>query len=71
VHPTTTSTREKIALRERLRDEGYTYRLNQPPIQSPLRPDSSIRNDYNNKIEVGMDDYLWDMNSKEEMFSDA
>jgi hypothetical protein len=56
--------------------------LNQPPIQFPLRPDSPIRNDYNNsgssqvgnginEIEVGMDDYLWDTNSMDTMLLDA
>ena len=48
----------------------------------PLPPDSPIRNDYNNssssqagnggnQIEVGMDDYLGDMNSMETILLDA
>jgi hypothetical protein len=77
------SNREKVALRERLREEAYKEWLNQPPIQFPLCPDSPIRNDYNNsssssqvgnggnQIEVGMDDYLRDTVSMEAMFLDA
>ena len=56
--------------------------MNQPAIQFPLRLDSPIRNDYNkinssevgkggNQIDVGMDDYLRDMNSMEKMLLDA
>ena len=56
--------------------------MNQPPIQFPLRPDSPIRNDYNNssssqasnggnQIEVGMSDYLRDTNPMETMLLDA
>ena len=59
-------------------EERYQEWLNQPPIQFPLRPDSSIRNEYNNssssqagnggnQIEVGMDDYLRDMTVMETM----
>ena len=58
---------EKAELREKLGEERYQEWLNEPPIQFPLRPDSPIRNDYNNssssqagnggnQIEVGMDD---------------
>jgi hypothetical protein len=63
------SNREKVAIRAQLGEEAYQEWLNQPPIQFPLRPDSPIRNLYNNssssqvenglnEIEVGMDDYL-------------
>ena len=56
--------------------------MNQPPIQFSLRPDSPIRNDYNNnsssqarnggnQIEVGMDDYLIDTTTMETMLLDA
>ena len=56
--------------------------MNQPHIQFPLRPDSPIRNDYNdssssqagnggNQIDVGMDDYLRDTIAMETMFVDA
>ena len=56
--------------------------MNQPPIQFPLRPDSPIRNDYNNsssskvgnggnQIEVGMDDYIRDMTAMETIFLDT
>ena len=77
------SNREKVALREKLGEEAYKEWLNQPPIQFPLRPDSPIRNDYNNsssssqvgnrgnQIEVGMDNYLRDMNAMEAMLLDA
>ena len=44
----TISNREKTELREKIRDERYQEWLNQPPIQFPLRPDSPIKNDYNN-----------------------
>ena len=63
----TMSNREKVELRQKIREERYQEWLNQPPIQFPLRPDSSIRNEYNNssssqagnggnQIEVGMYD---------------
>ena len=76
------SNREKVALREKLRHEAYQQWLNQPPIQFPLRPDSPIRNDYNNssssqvgnggnQIEVGMDYYLQDTTTMETMLLDA
>ena len=53
-----------------------------PLIQFPLRPDSPIRNDYNNssssqdsngdnQIEVGMDVYLRDMTAMETILLDA
>ena len=57
--------------------------LNQPPIEFLLCIDSPIRNDYNNsssssqvgnggnQIQVGMDDYLWDMTTMEAMLLDA
>ena len=56
--------------------------MNQPPIQFLLRPDSPIRNDYNNsnssqvdnggnQIEVGMDDYLRDTTAMETMLLDV
>ena len=56
--------------------------MNQPPIQFPLRPDSPIRNDYNNssssqadnggnQIEVGMDNYLRDTTAMETMLLNA
>lgn len=48
MHPTTTSNREKDALRARLREDAYKEWLNQPPIQFPLHPYSPIKNDYNN-----------------------
>jgi hypothetical protein len=52
--------------------------LNQPPIQFPLRLESSIQNLYNNTssshvgdegndIDVGMDDFLWDTQAVEGM----
>jgi len=53
--------------------------MNQPPIQFLLHLDSPIRNEYSNnssssqdgnggnQIEVGMDDYLWDTLSMEEI----
>ena len=68
MHPTTTSIRDNVSLRERIEKETYKELLNQPPIQFPLRPNSPIRNEYNNsssssqvgnggnQIEVGMDD---------------
>jgi hypothetical protein len=76
------SNREKVAIRAQLREEAYQEWLNQPPIQFPLRPDSPIRNDYNNssssqvgngvnQIEVGMDDYLRDTTAMETMLLDA
>ena len=76
------SNREKVELREKLREEWYQEWLNQPPIQFPLRPDSPIRNYYSNnsssqagngdnKIEVSMDDYLRDMTAMKTMFLDA
>ena len=76
------SNQEKAELREKIGEEWYQGWMNQPPIQFPLRPDSPIRNDYNNssssqvgnggnKIEVGMDDYLRDTNAMETMFLDA
>ena len=76
------SNREKDELREKVREEWYQEWLNQPPIQFPLRPDSPIRNDYNNsspsqagnggnQIEVGMDDYLRDMTDVEIMLLDS
>ena len=76
------STREKVAMRVQIREEAYQEWLNKPPIQFPLRPDSPIKNDYNNssssevgngdnKKKVGMDDYLWDTNSMETMLLDA
>jgi hypothetical protein len=82
LHPTTLSNREKDAIREKIRDEAYQEWLNQPPIQFPLCPNSPIMNDYNNiissqvgngvnKIEVGMDDYLWDTTSMETMLLDS
>ena len=69
-------------LRENIREERYQEWLNQPPIQFPLRPDSTIRNAYinssssqagngDNQIEVGMDDYLRDMIAIETMLLDA
>ena len=36
------STREKVALGARLREEAYKEWLNQPLIQFPLRPDTQI-----------------------------
>ena len=77
------SNREKDALRERLKEETYKKWLNQQPIQFPLPPDSSIRNDYSNssslsevgnggnQIQVGMDDYLQDTTYMEAMLLDA
>ena len=77
------SLREKAAMRVQIGEEVYQEWLNQPPIQFPVRPYSSIRNDYNNtnsstevgngdnKKEVGMDDYLWDMNAMKTMLLDA
>ena len=76
------SNREKTELREKIGEEWYQELLNQPPIQLLLRPDSPIRNDYNNssslqagngdnQIEVGMDDYLRDMTTLETMLLDA
>ena len=76
------SNREKTELREKIGEERYQEWLNQPPIQFPLRPDSPIRNDYNNssssqagnggnQIEVGMDDYLRDTTAMETMLLDA
>jgi hypothetical protein len=77
------STQEKDAMREQLKEEAYQEWLNQPPIQFPLHPDSPIRNDYNNtssylkvgngdnQKEVGMDDYLRDMNAMETMLLDT
>ena len=76
------SNREKVELREKIREERYQEWLNQPPIQFPLSPDSPIRNDYNNssssqagngdnQIEVGMDDYLMDTTAMETMLLDA
>ena len=61
------SNQEKAELREKIGEEQYQEWLNQPSIQFLLRPDSPIRNDYNNssssqasngdnQIEVGMDD---------------
>jgi hypothetical protein len=75
------STLEKARMREKLEEEAYQEWLSQPNIQFPLRPDSPIRNDYNNssysevghgdnKKEVGMDDYLQDTNSMETMLLD-
>ena len=76
------SNREKVALREKIEHEACQEWLNQPPIQFPLCLDSLIRNEYKNssssqvgnggnQIEVGMDDYLWDMASMEIMLLDA
>ena len=56
--------------------------MNQPPIQFPLHPESPIQNVYNNidsshvgnkgnKIDVGMDDFLWDIVSMEGMLLDV
>ena len=41
------SNREKTKLKENIGEERYQEWLNQPPIQFSLRPDSPIRNDYN------------------------
>ena len=84
MHPTTMSNREKVAIRKQLGYEAYQEWMNQLPIQFPLHPDSPIiRNDYNNstsssevggggnQVEVGMDDYLRDMNAMEAMLLDA
>ena len=76
------SNRENTKLREKIGEERYQEWLNQPLIQFLLRPDSPIRNDYNNssssqagngdnQIEVGMDDYLRDMTAMETMLLDA
>ena len=76
------SNREKIELREKIREERYQEWLNQPLIQFPLCTDSPIRNDYNNssssqagngrnQIEFGMDDYLMDTTTMETMLLDA
>jgi hypothetical protein len=48
LHPTTMSSLEKVVMRAQLGEEVYQDWLNQPSIQFPLRPDSPIRNDYNN-----------------------
>ena len=75
------SNHEKTELREKIGEEQYQEWLNQPPIQFLLRPDSPIRIDYSNssssqvgnrdnKIEVGMDDYLRDMTAMEIMLLD-
>lgn len=57
--------------------------MNQLPIKFLLHLDSQIRNDYKNtsysskvgnggnQMEVGMDDYLWDMTIMEVMLLDA
>ena len=74
----TISNQEKVELREKIREEQYQEWLNQPPIQFPLRPDSPIRNEYNNnsssqagnggnQIKVGMDDYLRDTTTMDTM----
>ena len=76
------SNREKIELRKKIGEERYQEWLNRLPIQFPLRPDSPIRNDYNNisssqagnggnQIEVGMYDYLRDTTAMETMLLDA
>jgi hypothetical protein len=69
-------------MRAQLGEEVYQEWLNQPPIQFPLRPNSPIRNDYNNSSssevgngdnqkEVGMDDYFRDTTIMETMLLDA
>jgi hypothetical protein len=69
-------------MRAQIREEVYQEWLNKPPIQFPLRPDSPIRNDYNNSSssevgngdnqkEVGMDDYLQDTTAMDTMLLDA
>ena len=76
------SNREKTEVREKIGEERYQEWLNQPPIQFPLRPDSPIRNDYNNssssqadnggnQIEFGIDEYLRNTTAMETMLLDA
>ena len=76
------SNREKIELREKIKEERYQEWLNQPLIQFLLRLDSLIMNYYSNssysqvgnggnQIEVGMDDYLRDTTTMETIFLDA
>ena len=68
-------------IKSKSRHESYQEWLSQPPIQFPLHPHSLIRNDYNNnsssqvgnggnQIEVGMNDYVWDMIAMEIMMLD-
>ena len=72
------SNQDKTELKEKIKEERYQEWLNQPPIQFLLRPNSPIRNYYNNssssqagnggnQIEVGMDDYLRDTTAMETM----
>lgn len=64
-------------------EESYQARLNQPPIQFSLCPESPIENLYSNSssshigqdegnaIEIGIYDFLWDTHPMAEMLLDS